>query len=456
MKYLDLIDETWEPLFDSIKCGLLLLNAELEIIYVNSEYEKITGLSRHELIGRTSYYMVQNKLASFSMGEKIRRSLQPSSQMQTFSNKKTVLISGQPVMESGSLKIIVLTVNDITAESRLYKKLEEEKEKADAYRRSFEQTLTKGISQAGPAMQKVIKTALKTAQSSSSVLLNGETGVGKEVIANLIHNASARSQRPLIKVNCAAIPHELAESEFFGYVEGAFTGARSGGAAGVFELANHGTVFLDEVGELSLPIQSKLLRILQEQEATPLGGRNKCKKLNFRVIAATNQPLMKLITEGKFRTDLYYRLKVINITIPPLREHPEDIAPLVAWKMDKLIAEHHISKVFSKEALAFIEAYHWPGNVRELENTIEYLFFLTDNNCIDINDVADALGPHSKEELSSAAPGNLKNIIQKNERTVLREAMQKFSTMREAALHLGIDPATMTRKCKKYNIKPAQ
>ena len=452
MKDCDFIHEAGRQVLDTIKCGILLLNAELEIIFLNSEYEEITGLSRAELVGRTSYYMVENGLASFSMGAEIQRSLKPSSQVQTFSNNKTILISGKPIMENGSLKIIVLTVNDITVESQLYKELKEEKEKTKTYRQNFEQTLTKGISFAGPAMQKTVVAALTAAKTSASVLLYGETGVGKEVIANLIHNASDRSKRPLIKINCAAIPYELAESELFGYVEGAFTGARSGGAPGVFELADQGTILLDEIEELPLSIQSKLLRTLQDQETTPLGGRNKSKKLDFRVIAATNQPLMKLINEGKFRTDLYYRINVISITVPPLREHPEDIATLVAWKIDKLISKYQTPKIYSKDAMDFLQHYYWPGNVRELENLVEHLYFSTDRHCIEMDDITNAIKMRSGERETYINPGGLKKLIQKSERKILGGALQQFRTMREAALYLGIDPATMTRKCKQYSL----
>ena len=454
MNDFDFLSENARVTLDCVKCGVLLLDAELKIMYINAEYEEITGLSRDDLVGKTSQYMVQNGMASFSLGLEIQRTLKSSSHVQTFSNKKTVLVSGGPIMEGGSLKIIVITINDITVESQMYKELKEEKEKADTFRQNFEQTLTKGIIYSGPAMQKVISTALKAARSSSSVLLYGETGVGKEVIANLIYNASDRSHRPLIKVNCAAIPHGLAESEFFGYAEGAFTGARSGGAAGVFELADRGTILLDEIEELSLGIQCKLLRTLQDQEVTRLGGRSKSKKLDFRVIAATNQPLMKLINEGKFRADLYYRINVINITIPPLREHPEDIAALVASKMDRLVSRYHISKKYSKEAMSFLQRYYWPGNIRELENVVERLYFSTENGNIEEEDIIQAIEAHNHaEEDGHRESDSLKVRLQRSEIKILHEAVHKFRTMREAALYLGIDPATMTRKCKQYNIK---
>ena len=453
MKEFHFLGEIGRQVLDRVKCGVLLLDAELEILYINPEYEEITGLSQRELVGQTAHYMVESGMASYSLGAEIQQTLKPSSRVQTFSNKKTVLISGKPIMDGDTLKIIVLTVNDITVESQLYKELKEEKEKADTYRQSFQQTLTKGIVHSGTAMQKVISTALRAAKSSSSVILYGETGVGKEVIAHLIHNASERSNRPLVKVNCAAIPHELAESEFFGYVEGAFTGARGGGSAGVFELADQGTVLLDEIEELPLSIQSKLLRTLQDHEVTRLGGRSKSKKLDFRVISATNQPLMKLINEGKFRSDLYYRINVINITIPPLREHPEDIAALVALKMDKLIAKYHVTKTYSDEAMSFLKRYYWPGNVRELENVVERLYFSVENSCIERDDILEAIEARHHEEETQSETGNLKEQLQNSEIAILREAVRTFKTMKEAALHLGIDPATMTRKCKQYNIK---
>lgn len=442
-----------DRIFDAINCGVLVLDGNLNILYANKEYESITGLAKSEIVGKTSYYMVQEGMASSSVSKQVQITKKCLSIIQTFSNQKTALVTGAPVFGSHEqLSHIIITANDITVQSQLYKELTEEKEKATAYKHNFENSLAKGIIHESVAMQNVVSTAIKYSKSSSSILLSGETGVGKEVIASLIHNASDRAHNPLIKVNCAAIPHALAESEFFGYEDGAFTGARRGGVPGIFELAHQGTVFLDEIEELPLAIQSKLLRTLQDNEVTRLGD-TKSKKMDFRVITATNQPLRKLINEGKFRNDLYYRINILNILIPPLRERMEDVIPLVNFKLNQLIAKYHVSKIFSGDTLEFLKRYYWPGNVRELNNVVERTFFSCDSDIIQKSDVMLIIESQEGFPQEDNSHFTLKQKMQKIESEIIYEAFLKFRTMREVAAYLGMDPATLTRKCKQYQIK---
>ena len=227
---------------------------------------------------------------------------------------------------------------------------------------------------------------LKFSQGNSNILILGESGSGKELVAHSIHNCSKRSIHPFIRLNCAAIPENLFESEFFGYEGGAFTGASKNGKKGKFELANKGTIFLDEIGELPLYMQAKLLRVLQEKEITRVGG-NKEISVDVRVLAATNCDLEQMVREGKFRADLYFRLNILNIYVPPLRERKQDIDELVLHCLERLHKENGTLKVITERALGLLRQYPWKGNIRELFNIVEKMYFVSDDDTIDIDDI---------------------------------------------------------------------
>lgn len=227
---------------------------------------------------------------------------------------------------------------------------------------------------------------IRFAPGNSTILIHGESGSGKELVAHSIHNASKRSMYPFLRLNCAAIPENLFESEFFGYEAGAFTGAAKGGKKGKFELANHGTLFLDEIGELPLFMQAKLLRVLQEKEFTRVGGDKEI-SVDVRIIAATNRSLEDMVREGKFREDLYFRLNILNIDVPPLRDRTEDLKELVSYCLEKLYNENGVLKVIDTQALEILKKYSWKGNIRELNNVIEKMYFTADKTTIDISHI---------------------------------------------------------------------
>ncbi|GAX90062.1 sigma-54 interaction domain-containing protein [Effusibacillus lacus] len=295
------------------------------------------------------------------------------------------------------------------------------------------------------AMQTLFHQAKRIASFPSTVLIEGETGSGKEVVAELIHQQSPRSNMPFIKINCGAIPESLLESELFGYERGAFTGAKREGNPGLFELADKGTLLLDEIGELPFPLQAKLLRVLQEREIRRVGG-SWSKPVDVRIIASTNQNLHKMVEQGRFREDLYYRLHVAYIFVPPLRKRREDILPLLEYYLEKICREFQIVRRFTSETLELLLNHSYPGNVRELRNLVEGLCVSTEGEWI-TPDVLPAY-LHKQHEY----PDSLQAQIDETERRVIQQALQKQGSVRKAAKMLQISHATLLRKMQKHGI----
>ena len=305
------------------------------------------------------------------------------------------------------------------------------------------------------AIQQVTRQIRQAARTTSNVLIEGETGTGKELVSHAIHNLSARSVHPLIKLNCAAIPLELAESELFGYEQGAFTGASRGGKMGKFELADKGTLFLDEINQLSPLIQPKLLRAIQEGEIERVGG-TKSFPVDVRLIAATNRSLEEMIQEDKFRIDLYYRLNVIDICIPPLRERREDIPLLVDSIIDRLNQQlgTTVSGV-DEEVLSRFQVYHWPGNIRELQNFLERAMNEKLTGCLSWENFSDCFSP-TKQSTSALGGGSYRSasaLKKQQERHVIEVALrQSGGNKKRAAEALGISRTLLYSKLKEYNI----
>ncbi len=299
----------------------------------------------------------------------------------------------------------------------------------------------------GEKMHGVVSLIVRIAKTDSTCLIRGESGVGKEVVVNLVHSLSERVNQPLVKVNCAAIPETLLESELFGYEKGAFTGAYQR-KAGKFELAHKGTIFLDEIGDIPLLLQSKLLRVIQEREVERLGGLRPV-KVDVRIITATNKNLEDEVKKGAFREDLFYRLNVVTIDIPPLRERKEDIPLLLDFFLKKYNDRHKKSiKGFTKEARDTLIKYDFPGNVRELENIIERAVVLTRGEYISKEDL-----PSLTEGGQSVTEGTIKDVVGATEKRMIMEALMKADWVQtKAALIIGISERMLRYKIKKYNI----
>lgn len=310
-----------------------------------------------------------------------------------------------------------------------------------------------------PVTVDMIEKVLNIAQYDCNIVIQGETGVGKEKVFNLIHQNSPRKGKPCVRINCATIPENLAESEFFGYENGAFTGAQKDGKEGYFEMANNGTLFLDEIGSLSLTMQSKLLRVLQESTFYRLGGTEQI-KINVRVVCANNVPLKKLIEERKFREDLYYRLNICLIEVPPLRERQEDIECLSEAFLKNYSKRYGIEKSFSAGALHRLNNYYWPGNVRELENVIHRLYIAQRNEVIEDDDVDEILNEDVYDKIMVNVKKKFKQneqldftaLMEEQEKKIIQYALQKAGTTRKAADFLNMPQTTFVRKKNKYNI----
>lgn len=325
---------------------------------------------------------------------------------------------------------------------------------ADMYKAKykFEDIFT--ISDCG---KEAIQTAKNYSNNDFTVLITGESGVGKELFAHAIHNESKRKKAPFITVNCAAIPENLIESEFFRYDNGAFTGANKKGRIGKFELANGGTIFLDEIGDLPLSMQSKLLRVLQEDEMTRVGG-NQIISLDLKVICATNCNLEEKVTQGTFREDLYYRLNVLNLKIPSLRERQDDIPLLIDNFITKLYQKFGIYKKFSDEAISILAKYYWPGNIRELKNIVERIAVNTLGNSVKIDDIPEYIVKSSfnynikrYEENMLNVNMDLKTILEHIEKNIIEDTLKYLNGNKaQTAIKLGMPKMTLYRKLKKF------
>lgn len=379
--------------------------------------------------------------------------------MQEGRNGSRVWSVANPVFYEGQITKIVVISRDITEVSMLQKKLNKAQKESEGFKRQLHELKNHSVGKNkliyhSQKMAHVVEQVKKVANVDSTIVILGGSGVGKEVVAQALYEWSNRNVYPYVRVNCGAIPEQLIESELFGYEKGAFTGADPKGKAGYFEQAHQGTVFLDEVSELPLNMQVKLLRVIQEQEVTRIGG-TKTKPVDTRIIAATNKDLWKLVQDGSFREDLYYRLNVIPIRIPPLRERKEDIAPLSSYFLSNLNQLYNKDKSLSAEALEVLEDYEWPGNVRELQNVIERLVVTSHDDFIQAENTLPVLYPDTEAKTKTKKAAitldfmPLKQAIEEVETKLISLGLEKYGTAAKVSEVLGVSPATISRRRKK-------
>jgi PAS domain S-box-containing protein len=442
--------------------GIIVADAET-ILNVNASFGRITGIAPSTVAGKKIADLDTERhicLAAISEVIRLTRFHRKTLTLQRrLMTGNEIFLTGTPVTDRhGQIVREVVNIRDITELKSLEDQIKKvtticppDPEFGDAGegKKAFQ-----GIVAESPSMRRLLDMVLRVSRVDSIVLLQGESGVGKDVFARLIHRLSERREDPFVSVNCGAIPESLLESEFFGYEKGAFTSADRNGKAGLFEQANGGVLFLDEVGELPLNLQVKLLKVLQDRRCRRLGGTRNI-DLDLRIIAATNRDLRKMVSEGSFRMDLFYRLHVVPIEIAPLRERQEDILPLALMFLNHFNRKYDASRTLGHELMSVLEDHEWPGNVRELQNLVERLVVTADEDALSIKHLPSSItkgnGPDS---LAFRLPGslNLKNAREAVEREVIREAMARAGNTRQAAKLLGVDHSTVVRKAQRYGI----
>ncbi|HPF19845.1 MAG TPA: sigma 54-interacting transcriptional regulator [Syntrophomonas sp.] len=470
------LKEEMDKIIDSSFDYIFVTDDQGNVRKINDAYTRITGFKAEEIVGRNIYDLVKKGYFDRAATIDVIETRKTVTLTQTLKSGKTVLVTGNPIFsESGEFIGVVTNGRDITELNRL----KSEVRKAETLSRHYQNELLKfqldntgDYIVASPQMAEISDLVQRIARVDSTVLINGESGVGKEIVAREIHRNSLRADQPYISVNCAAIPDNLLESELFGYEAGAFTGASKSGKMGIFQLADSGTLFLDEIAELPFYLQAKLLRVIQENEIMRIGAVAPI-PINVRLITATNRDLWKMVSERQFREDLYYRLNVVQVRIPPLRERKEEIPVFVDYFIGLLNRKYKLNRQFNPELLAGMMAYDWPGNIRELRNALEQAFVTTSGAFI--NDIK--MGPQQEVHLSAEAvqpqeikppgrkpmpPGydeasesdrvSLKDALQKYESQIIKEAMEAHQTTRRAAAALGVSQATIWRKAKQYDI----
>ena len=453
--------------FESSYDGFYIVDKHGRVTRVNSAWEKFCGFSRSEVIGKTAYELVQmgcydKSAAAAALEQKTTVTFLCNI---TAGPRKgnQVMATGTPIFDDNNeLTQVVVNVRDMSDLEDLRRQLASTVELNRRYASELEQIRrqhlkTDGLVAKSQAMQRVLEMAARIATVDSTVLITGESGVGKEVIANNIHAMSRRKDQAFIKINCGAIPENLLESELFGYAGGAFTGAKKDGKPGMFELANGGTLFLDEIGELPLSLQVKLLRVLQEKTLVRVGGVKPI-AVDVRVMAATNRELPEMVKNGTFRDDLFYRLNVFGIQIPALRHRKDDLPPLLHAILGRFNAKYGLEKRLSPAAAECLLNYDWPGNVREVENLVERVVVLSNASVIDVVHLPEGIQPKGVTANRPEGAVSLhrvvayKQALEEMEALLLKKALEEHGSTRKMAKVLDINQSTVVRKLQQYKM----
>lgn len=451
MTKLERIIRDKEFIFESLHDGISIIDHRGIVVYVNNSNTRITKKDKSYFIGRHVQDVVPDSgmLGVLETGKKLV-------DITTHVFDATVISNIVPILDGERIIGVISIFRDITEIKKLNDKLEYANTTIkQLYEKLHEVNENKSDLVVGKsqAMKEVMKYALKASMVDSNLLIEGESGTGKEVLARFVHKNSPRKDKPFLAVNCASIPFNLLESELFGYEEGAFTGAKKGGHPGFFEMASGGTLLLDEIGDMDIALQSKILRVIQNKEIIKVGG-NKMIPVDVRIIAATHKDLRALVAEGKFREDLYYRLEVIKIFIPPLRERKEDIVYYIDNMLSKMGKKTGRDVRLGEDALKILNSYDYPGNIRELENIIERAVVMDEDGIISKKDLPLYL---TEQASKSSSHLNLQYqdyfpTMEEIEADAIRKALEKYKNKSKAAEVLNISRAALYRKMEKYNI----
>ncbi len=456
MDYNKLPDEARKYIRSIIECiddGIFITDGEGNVIELNGA--SLGVQSRESIIGKNMRQLVDEGIYRDSLA---LQCIKEKRKITSFQHEETeILTTATPYIEDGKVLMVVLCERELRELEIIKEQLHSSEQRLEDYRSELEYFRSVAnkevdIVMESDEMQHVVELALTAAQYGSRVLIQGESGVGKEIVAKIVYKNSARKNAPFIAINCSAIPESLLESELFGYEKGAFTGASDKGKKGIFELANKGVLFLDEIGDISMNFQTKLLRVLQENEVMRIGGKEII-PIDVQVIVASNKSLAEKVVAGEFRSDLFYRLNTFPIVIPPLRARRRDIVPLVYLFADKFNNKYKTNKKFSLSSLNMLQRYQWPGNVRELENLVERIILTSREDIVTEKHVEQMLYFCTDSEEDVLVDGTLKEAVEHTEKCVIKKYMEQYKTPAELEKALGLSRATLNRKIMKYGLR---
>ena len=451
-----------EAIFKSSSDGIWLCDGNGKIIKINGASEKINAIKAQDVVGKNVREIVDEGLVDRSATLEVLDTQRQVSLLQYLKKtNKYLLVTGTPVFdENGQISLVVVNERDMTQlnimkEQLAQTRMETERFKDELAELNLLELKEQEIIAKSEAMRQVLRVAAKLAKmAASNILILGETGTGKGLLAKFIHQYSHRKKKPFIQINCAALPETLLEAELFGYEKGAFTGAREHGKIGLFELAHEGTLFLDEIGDLPLSVQAKLLKYLDDQEIMRLGGI-KPKQVDCTIIAATNRNLEARSRRRKFRQDLFFRLNTFVMQIPPLKERPDDIFELVNHLLAKYNRQYNLRRRISPGVMEQIKSYSFPGNVRELKNIIKMAVMMSETDSLDDYILRNLKTSVLEQTDYGQKPGSRMSLIEETsafEKRLLQNAMANFKTTREMAGFLGVNQSTVVRKMKKHDL----
>jgi len=459
LKELNYYKQTYEELeliMDATFDQITITDGKGVLLKVSNNCKEIFGVSENEMLGKTVYSLSKKGVFSPSITAEVLKRKDKTTIIQETASGKRLLVTGAPVLnDQGEITKVVNISKDITEFERVKKQLEETEYLLEWYRDEIKRNEVKDkdiVVGNSNIMKSILELIDHICNMDTTVILLGETGVGKSFIAKTIHKMGKMRTQPFVQINCGAIPENLIESELFGYVEGAFTGAVKKGKKGLLEAAGKGTIFLDEIGELPVQMQVKLLHVLQERQAYRIGGTEPF-DIKARIISATNKDLKELIKEGKFREDLYYRLNIVPIYIPALRERREDIPIFLNYFLAKFNQKYNLSKQISLNAYKTLSAYNWPGNIRELENTVERLVVTSNKGVIEESHISETIANLPKFVYDIDESMSLKMATEEFEKQILLKSMEKYKTTRKVAEVLKIDQSTVVKKMKKLRLE---
>lgn len=447
----------YKQILNSMFTDLAIVDKNGIMLYVTGGFEQNYNVSRDQVIGKSVDEIEKSFIFNPSVAKKVFETKEKVIMSHRNKNGNYVIVNGIPVYnENDEIEYVVSYSVDSEEIVSLQKERDNLLEKLEEYQQALSElqnqfnTMKQGMNDLQGA-KNALQSINKIKRYDVSVLFTGESGVGKTTYAKYLHDNGTRAEGPFVEISCGAIPENLLESELFGYKKGSFTGANAEGKEGLIETANGGTLFLDEIAELPLKLQSKLLKVLQGKTIMHVGDTKEI-KVDFRLITATNKDLAAMVAEGTFREDLFYRINVITIDIPPLRKRPEDTVSLIKYFMDKFNLKYGEKKTMSSECFQHLCAYTWPGNIREMENTLERLIIMSDEDVIITDDLPEQVFYNEQPEFGEAdlADINLNELLKNYERTIIQKAARRYKSSTQLAKGLGISQTSAARKMREY------